>query len=93
MRQRAASPPSLVAAQNSHVAVVKHLQGAKGVRLNKAKKNSATPLWIAAQKGHVAVVTVLLGAGADPSVSSPQYGTALQIAERKGHMEVAALFR
>jgi hypothetical protein len=85
--------PLYMAAQKGHVAVVELLMGAKGVKVNEADKDGRIPLYIAAQNGHVAVMGLLLGAGADPSVSSPQYGTALQIAERKGHMEVAALFR
>ena len=52
------------------------------------------PLRGAAYMGHVDVVRLLLGRGATPNLPSPSTGmTALEMAERQGHNDVADLLR
>jgi uncharacterized protein len=48
----------------------------------------ATPLMLAAWYGNASTVRLLLARGADPNIRSPEFGTALEIARKRGHRDV-----
>ena len=62
-----------------------------GAPLNVVNKSGETPLVCAAANGYTAVCTVLLQAGADATVPSPRYGSALEAAESARKWSVVAL--
>lgn len=64
----------------------------RGASLSAQNKAGLTPLHVAAGTGERAAVEWLIGHGVDPLSPSP-LGSALEIAEREGHEEVARLLR
>jgi ankyrin repeat protein len=55
--------------------------------------NAMTPLHLASWRNHPDVVRLLLSHGADRQAKTASGQTALEVAEREGYMEVAALLR
>lgn len=81
------------AAYNGHVRVVALLIK-RGARLNIQEiEKGHTPLHDAAWKGRRRVVALLLRAGARTDLKNGRGKTAWQVAERHGHLQVAALIR
>ena len=81
--------PLLMAAQEGHSEVVAALVAARA-DVDRAKNNGATPLCIAAQNGHSQVVSTLLSGNAEKGIKT-KWGTAEDVARRKGHAEIVAL--
>jgi ankyrin repeat protein len=61
--------------------------------LANAVDQHTSPLIEAALGGHARVVQLLIETGADPSFQDAAGKTALEVAEQRGHAEVAALLR
>lgn len=72
------------------VELVKKLLAAKA-DVNKARKDSTTPLWIASGKGHADVVQLLLEAKADVNKVRKDGTTPLWIASGSGYTDVVKL--
>eukprot|EP01051_Picozoa_sp_SAG22_P010991 SAG22_NODE_1022_length_5991_cov_3.875424_9_plen_71_part_00 len=64
----------------------------RGAAVDAAANDGATPLLAAAQNGHEAVLKVLLAGGADKTKQTP-WGTAAEIAAKKGHHALAAMLK
>ena len=64
-----------------------------GAHVNVSTKQGDTPLHLAAQNRHAAVAEVLLAAQAPTEAVTVSGETSSDIAQRKGHVEVAALLR
>lgn len=79
------------AARGGHMAVVRMLLAA-GADPNIPEGEGVTALTVAAQAGHLEVVKALLAAGADRNYRTPQ-GTAVELALRSGHTDVADVIR
>lgn len=79
------------AADGGHAAVMRLLLEA-GANPNLAQGEGVTALTIAAEQGHFEVVQLLLAAGADIQYKTA-LGTAVELAERNGHSEIAAMIR
>jgi ankyrin repeat protein len=62
----------------------------RGVAVDAAMNDGATPLYVTARKGHAAVVRILIDAGADRAKQT-LIGTASEAAGRNGQGVVAAL--
>ena len=60
--------------------------------MDASNKDGYTSLYLAAQQGHTEAVKLLLAANADPT-KEVQGWTALAIADRNGHKDIAALLR
>jgi ankyrin repeat protein len=82
----------LVQASYSGHPAVTQLLLRSGADPNLAYGEGVTALTIAADKGQIEIVRLLLAAGADKNYKT-YYGTAEQIAERRGHAEVIDLLR
>ena len=82
-----------LAAINGCAPIVAKLLSRRGINVNLAGKEGATPLIGAAQKGHLEVVKLLLDApGINPNLGSLFQGTtAITIAAFAGHKEVVEL--
>ncbi len=63
---------------------------AAGANVDLLAPNRFSPLMLAARNGHLAAVRVLVGAKADLSIRTEPEGTALDIARKAGHEDVAA---
>ena len=82
--------PLVMAAQNGHLNIVKHLLKAKA-NVNIAKMDDgASPLIMAAQNDHPEIARVLIEAEADKEYKS-MYGTPLVIAKRHKREDVKAV--
>jgi hypothetical protein len=79
------------AARGGHIAIVRMLLAA-AANPNVPEGEGVTALTVAAEAGHLEVVKALLAAGADRNYRTPQ-GTAVELARRKGHTQVADLIR
>jgi ankyrin repeat protein len=89
--------PLQAAAANGNVKIVRLLLAHKPWVDHHCCRNP-TALGMATDAGHLEVVRLLLEAGADPSVKGEYQDparpeTPLQVAERKGHSEIARLLR
>lgn len=62
-----------------------------GGDVNARSISGTTALMYAARNNHPAIVTLLLASGADPKLKSDKESTAMDIANRFGHLETAAL--
>jgi uncharacterized protein len=62
----------------------------EGADINTREKLGWTPLMAAVRGGHIQTVRILLTEGADPNLSGDE-GTALEIATRDRHSEIAVL--
>lgn len=66
----------------------------KGAALDKrAGILESTPLICASEMGHVEIIQLLLARGADPTLRDKNGLTALMIAERNGHKQIAEFLR
>jgi multidrug efflux pump len=83
--------PLMLAAQNGHTEVCAALIAA-GADVNAAKSYGTRALMHAALNGHLAICKMLIAAGADVHASKNNV-SALTIAERKGHSDIAHLLR
>jgi ankyrin repeat protein len=87
----------MVAATKGHTDAVALLVQ-RGAALNVAAKYNLTALMLAAINGHTKIVRILVEAGADTQVQgtgAPGFlrKTAVELAERAGHEEIAAILR
>lgn len=80
--------PLHYAAINGHVEVA-HFLIRKGVKVNSRAPNSQTALMLAAGAGNMAMVRFLIDEQADPKLADRNDKTAQQIADDKGHKQVA----
>ncbi len=87
--------PLYMAAQNGYTKIVIALLEA-GADVNPVNKSGATPLFKSAELGYDEIVTALLKAGAEVNskvrVNGGNY-TALDIAEKKGHIVIMKLLK
>jgi len=85
--------PLLIASKNGNEKIVSLLLEKKANINYKTKNNQETALILAAANGHLSVVKILLENGADINIKSNgyPYGTALEIAQRKGYNQIADL--
>lgn len=79
------------AAHGGYIEVIRMLLAA-GANPNIPEGEGVTALTVAAEAGHLEVVKALLAAGADKNYRTPE-GTALELAIRKGHADVADVIR
>lgn len=92
-------PPILEAINMSNRSVVEQLLDAghdpnmrwKPGAYHSTQFHMLTPLEAAVQRGWKPGVRVLLEAGADPNLAGGKYGTAMEIAQRKGEVEILKL--
>jgi Ankyrin repeats (3 copies) len=77
------------AAYTDHPKIVKRLLEA-GANPNLVCGEGETALTVAADHGNTEIVRLLLAAGADRNYKTP-WGTAAEIAQRKGHAEIVSL--
>jgi ankyrin repeat protein len=83
--------PLHFAAFEGHAAVCKYLLD-NNAQVDARAPNDETALMLAARNGRYDAVKLLLGK-ADPNLKTSSGGTALQLATRQGHAEVAQLIR
>jgi ankyrin repeat protein len=76
-----------IASQNGHLAVMRCLIEEHGADVNHADMNGRTPLMEAARKMHKKIIAYLLKHGADPQISAPTYGTAVDVSKNFGTSE------
>ncbi len=84
--------PIHAAAANGNLTVLKALL-ARGVDVNIPQENDFTPLHTAADHGNIVMTQLFLDHGADRQAVTRDGRTAMDIAQEKGHLEVAALLR
>jgi ankyrin repeat protein len=61
----------------------------RGAAVDPTQRGGFTPLHAAAANGDQALVALLMGAGADPGRRTDEGSTAAELAERRGHDEIA----
>ncbi|XP_042872528.1 ankyrin repeat domain-containing protein 29-like [Penaeus japonicus] len=84
---RDGTTPLILAAANSHVALVKELLE-QGAEPNATRHTGTGALFFAAQGGFLDIVTLLLENGAKINQASKDGGTALIVAAQCGHLDV-----
>eukprot|EP01043_Picozoa_sp_COSAG02_P033140 COSAG02_NODE_2249_length_9371_cov_6.018550_12_plen_183_part_00 len=84
--------PLHAAAANGHAGAIKSLANA-GANINALAGDSDSPLIQAVFYGHADCVQALIDAGADPNIRSSKYGSAAEIAARKGLSDISAALR
>ena len=87
----------MLAAMKGHTEIVRLLVENKA-ELNHTAKYHLSALMLAVINNHIEIVSLLAQAGADPSIGgtgAPGFAglTALELAERAGYVEIAAILR
>ena len=87
-----ANQPLHAAAAGRHLEVCRVLLAA-GANVNATQHGGYTPLHEAAQHGDVEMVELFLSAGADPTIAVADRGTAADLADTAGHVDLARRLR